>query len=200
MDSFLKIYLPIYFLIYLATAFVVPSYRIRKQTGINPVTFGKEDTAHNYIGFIMKLLIAALFLVVLLFSFSTNIYNYLVPINYLQNKIIVNIGIAVINIALLLVIVAQSQMKKSWRIGIDDANKTELITKGLFSVSRNPIYVGMIATVWGIFLILPNTLTFFLSAATYLIIQIHIRLEEEFLEKQHGEVYTVYKSKTKRLI
>ncbi len=200
MDSFLKIYLPIYLLLYLATAFIIPSYRIWKQVGVNPVTFGKEDSAHNYIGFIMKLLVAMLFVVVLLFSFSTNMYNYLVPINYLQNKIIVNIGIAVIHIALLLVIVAQSQMKKSWRIGIDGANKTELITKGLFSFSRNPIYVGMIATVWGIFLILPNTLTFFLSASTYLIIQIHIRLEEEFLEKQHGQVYKAYKSKTKRLV
>ena len=32
-----------------------------KQTGINPVTFGKTDNAHDYIGFVMKVLIALLF-------------------------------------------------------------------------------------------------------------------------------------------
>jgi len=35
---------------------------------------------------------------------------------------------------------------------------------------------------------------------TYIVIQIQIRLEEEFLEKQHGEQYLIYKKTTKRLL
>ena len=58
----------------------------------------------------------------------------------------------------------------------------------------------MIISVLGIFFILPNALTFFLTVTTYLIIQIQIRLEEEFLEKQHGDNYLHYKLKTKRLL
>ena len=91
-------------------------------------------------------------------------------------------------------------MSKSWRIGIDEKHKTELITKGIFSISRNPIFLGMILTVFGLFLIIPNAITFFLALATYFIIQIQIRLEEEFLEKQHGEIYKNYKKTVKRLI
>ena len=200
MESFLKIYLPVYLLLYLAAAFILPSYRTWKQTGINPVTFGKKDTAHNYIGFVMKLLIVLLLTAVLLFSFSGKIYNYLLPAYYLQNKTLCIIGLILIHIALLWIIIAQYQMSNSWRIGIDEVNKTELVTSGVFSISRNPIFFGMIVTTWGLFLILPNAMTFFIAAATYFIIQIQIRLEEEFLERQHGSHYKTYKKTTRRLI
>jgi len=53
--------------------------------------------------------------------------------------------------------------------------------------------------VW-LFFIIPNALTFFLTLSIYIIIQVKIRLEEEFLVRQHGDVYRKYKSKTRRLI
>jgi protein-S-isoprenylcysteine O-methyltransferase Ste14 len=200
MTYFLKIYLPIYLVSYLLLAFVVPSYRTYKQTGINPVTFGKQDNAHDYIGFLMKILIALLLISILCYSFGSEIYQYLSPIIFLENKILTYSGLIIIHLALIWIFVAQVQMDKSWRIGIDEKHKTELITKGIFSISRNPIFLGMILTVLGLFLLLPNAITFFLTLATYFIIQIQIRLEEEFLEKQHSDNYLNYKSKTKRLI
>jgi protein-S-isoprenylcysteine O-methyltransferase Ste14 len=42
--------------------------------------------------------------------------------------------------------------------------------------------------------------TFCLVVLTYFVIQIQIRLEEEFLEKQHKTDYINYKFKTRRLI
>lgn len=200
MHTFLKIYLPIYLLLYLAVAFVLPTYRTWKQTGINPVTFGKEDTAHNYIGFVMKILIALLFVMTIIYAISDTLYTYLLPAWYLNKFSILIIGLIVIHASLIWIIFAQFQMRNSWRIGIDERNKTKLVTTGIFSVSRNPIFFGMILTVLGLFLILPNALSFFLTVATYFIIQIQIRLEEEFLEKQHGRSYSDYKAKTRRLI
>jgi protein-S-isoprenylcysteine O-methyltransferase Ste14 len=58
----------------------------------------------------------------------------------------------------------------------------------------------MMLSVLGVFFILPNALTFFLTLCTYFVIQIQIRLEEAFLEKQHGVSYLEYKQKVKRLI
>ena len=83
---------------------------------------------------------------------------------------------------------------------IDEINKTELITKGIFSISRNPIFLGMIVSVLGLFFVIPNALMFCLTITTYIVIQIQIRLEEQFLQKQHGQVYINYKQKTRRLI
>lgn len=200
MEVFLKLYLPIYLLFYLAVAFVLPSYRTWKQTGINPITFGKEDTAHNYIGFVMKLLIALLFIMTLVYSLSTKLYEYLLPVWYMDNQLVMIAGLVLIHASLIWIAIAQYQMSNSWRIGIDEENKTQLVTKGVFSISRNPIFLGMIVTVFGLFLILPNALSLFLTCSSNIIIQIQIRLEEEFLERQHGQSYQNYKSKTRRLI
>jgi protein-S-isoprenylcysteine O-methyltransferase Ste14 len=200
MEQFLKIYLLIYLLIYFAVAFIFPTYNTWKKTGINPITFGNEDTAHNYIGFVMKVLIALLFIAVLFFLFGDKVYKYLTPISYLQNQSFKIIGLILIHISLIWIAIAQYQMSTSWRIGIDDTNKTELKTKGVFSISRNPIFLGMILSILGIFLILPNALTFFLFLTTYFIIQIQIRLEEDFLTRQHENKYENYKQSTRRLI
>ena len=196
----LKIYLPIYLILYMLVAFVIPTYRTYKQTGINPITFGKNDNAHDYIGFIMKVLIVLLFVAVLTYSMSEKMYSYLVPISYLQTQILTITGLALIHIALVWISIAQFQMSNSWRIGIDEENKTKLVTDGVFSISRNPIFLGMIISVLGLFFIVPNALTFFLTITTYIVIQIQIRLEEEFLQKQHAQDYVNYKLKTKRLL
>ncbi|MBS1730255.1 MAG: isoprenylcysteine carboxylmethyltransferase family protein [Bacteroidetes bacterium] len=196
----LKFYLPVYLVLYIMVAFVLPSYRTYKQTGINPIAFGKTDNTHDYTGFVMKVLIALLFVTVLIYSFSDKIYQYLVPISYLMKHVFLIIGLILIHLSIVWISVAQYQMSNSWRIGIDENNKTELITKGLFSYSRNPIFLGIIVSVAGIFFILPNALTFFLMLSTCIVIQIQIRLEEEFLEKQHGEKYLIYKKTTKRLL
>jgi protein-S-isoprenylcysteine O-methyltransferase Ste14 len=90
-------------------------------------------------------------------------------------------------------------MKNSWRIGIDHDSKTELVTTGLFKYSRNPIFLGMLLSMVGLFFTTPNALTLIFLIVGYILIQIQIRLEEAYLEKDHGEVYKAYKKKVRRL-
>jgi protein-S-isoprenylcysteine O-methyltransferase Ste14 len=175
-------------------------YRTWKQTGVNPVTFSNRDTAHDYIGFVMKLLISGLFIPILVYSISDKFYTYLLPAWYLENNWMKIAGIILIHASLLWILMAQAQMSSSWRIGLDETNKTKLITHGIFSVSRNPVFLGMMLTVFGIFLIIPNAVTLVISLGTYFILQIQVRLEESFLAGQHGELYIRYKVKTKRFI
>jgi protein-S-isoprenylcysteine O-methyltransferase Ste14 len=200
MNEVLKYYLPIFLVAYLLITFVLPSVRVYKQTGINPVTFGKTDNAHDYIGTIMKVLTAVLVAAVLLFSFSRDAYNYLNPFEYLQKEWIAYTGLVLIHAALFWIMIAQSQMKQSWRIGIDEKNKTSLVTRGLFSISRNPVFLGMIVSTVGVFLILPNAITLFVAATSNVVIQIQIRLEEEHLQRMHGANYSQYKKTVRRLI
>lgn len=200
MEQVLRYYLPFYLVLYFALVFVIPTYRTWKQTGLNPITFGKADNAHNYIGLVMKILIGLLFVAVVFHAIGPKVYTYLVPIDYLQHRTVVWIGLALVHITLVWVAMAQYQMSTSWRIGIDEANKTKLVTHGVFRISRNPIFLGMITSVLGVFLVIPNAVTFFLALATYFVIHIQIRLEEEFLERQHGTEYLQYKQNVRRLI
>ena len=110
------------------------------------------------------------------------------------------IGLGLLAFALIWTIIAQGHRKNSWRIGIDTETKTELITAGIFQFSRNPIFFGMIVSLVGLFLTTPNALTILFLILGHILIQIQIRLEEEFLTEQHGQKYTDYKQKVRQLI
>ena len=200
METTIKITTFILTIVYFLVAFVIPTYRTWKMTGIAPVTFSNSDNAHDYIGKIFKILLVLLFITVTAFAFSEVIYTYFSPIIFLQHIEIQYIGLFLLVISLIWIVVAQAQMSTSWRIGIDEKNKTRLVTEGVFSISRNPIFLGMIVTLLGLFLILPNAITFCILVTVFIVIQIQVRLEEEFLLKQHGNDYTNYQSKTKRFL
>lgn len=197
----MKVYLFVILLFTLFFVFVLPTYITYKKTKINPITFGKEDNVHNFVGNVFKVLI-----ILLIITFSTHLLNeniyvkYLVPITYLDSKVLFYTGFLLLHFSIVWIFIAQMQMGTNWRIGIDEKNKTNLVTTGLFSVSRNPIFLGILASIFGVFMILPNVFTFFIAFAGYIVIQIQIKLEEEFLEKQLGEQYLFYKKNTKRLI
>jgi protein-S-isoprenylcysteine O-methyltransferase Ste14 len=200
METFLKYYLPVYFLVYLVVVFVLPTVRVYRQTGINPVTFGKTGNAHDYVGNVMKLLIILLLASIIVYSVSNQLYRHLIPVWYLEKEWAAITGLILIHISLLWTVIAQQQMGRSWRIGIDEKNRTDLVMNGVFSLSRNPVFLGMITTMTGLFLILPNAVSFFTALTGYLIIQVQIRLEEEFLLKQHGTAYEAYRKKVRRLL
>lgn len=159
--------------------------------------FGREDNAHNYIGKVMKLIIAMLFIAVFLYAFDWN-YEYLIPVWYLESQALAVAGLILLHVSLVWIVYAQMSMGKSWRIGLDMENKTQLITTGIFSLSRNPIFLGMMCCILGIFLIIPNMLTLSILFVAYFVIQIQVRLEEEFLTSQHGSSYAGYKSRVRR--
>jgi protein-S-isoprenylcysteine O-methyltransferase Ste14 len=200
MEQIIKIGLPIYFVIFFGVAFVLKSFFVAKRIGKNPLVLPKDDSAYGLIGLYFKLTMIGLFCYTVLYSLVTNFNDYLLSIKSLEIQNLKYVGIGIMIIALIWTIVAQNHMKESWRIGIDTETKTELITIGLFGISRNPIFLGMILSLIGLFLLTPNAWTLLFMILGYVLIQIQIRLEEEFLTEQHGEKYISYKEKVRRLI
>ena len=118
----------------------------------------------------------------------------------MKSNTMVFIGFSVMFISLTLTIISQITMSNSWRIGIDLDKKTELITMGIFNYSRNPIFLGMVLFMSGIFLVTPNVLILMIVLLGFILIEFQVRLEEEFLEKQFGEEYIKYKKEVRRYI
>lgn len=197
MEAFIKSYLWLIFLLYLGIVLALPTYRVWKQTGVNPLTFVATDSAHDYAGRVFKLLLGLLLGTVLVYCF-TDWYNWLSPIVWLESSLIAAAGIWLMGLSLLWIMIAQYHMKQSWRIGIDDGHQTPLITTGIFAYSRNPVFLGMLVGIGGLFLLLPNAITFCLFGVSYVVMQLQVRLEEEFLERQHGQAYQAYQHKTSR--
>lgn len=200
MIDFLRIVLPIYFIIYFGVAFVLKSVVVAKRIGKNPLVLPKDDSAYGLIGLYFKLTLIAMLIYVLAYAFFPTWHDNFLPIVQFNNQTVKYIGLALLFISLVWTVIAQGHMKNSWRIGIDTDTKTELVTNGLFSISRNPIFFGMILSLVGLFLTTPNALTLIFLILGYVLIQIQIRLEEEFLTKEHGQAYIGYKQKVRRLI
>jgi len=200
MDDFLRLTLPIYFIVYFGLAFVLKSVIVASRIGKNPLVLPKDDSAFGLIGFYFKVTLIAMFFYVMVFAFFPNWHDNFLPITSIDNLTIKYFGLGLLVIALIWTIIAQGHMKNSWRIGIDNETKTELITTGLFRFSRNPIFFGMILSLVGLFLTTPNAFTAIFLILGYILIQIQIRLEEEFLTKEHGQNYLSYKQKVRRLI
>lgn len=200
MEQILRIVLPIYFIIYFGIAFVAKSIIVAKRIGKNPLVLPKDDSTYGIIGLYFKLTMICMFFYVLIFAFFPESYPNFLTIHQLEVLLIQYIGLGLLVLALIWTIIAQGHMKNSWRIGIDTETKTQLITTGLFQYSRNPIFFGMIISLLGLFLITPNAITAMFLVVGFILIQIQIRLEEEFLASQHKENYLVYQQKVRRFI
>jgi protein-S-isoprenylcysteine O-methyltransferase Ste14 len=101
----------------------------------------------------------------------------------------------------LAVFAAQLGMGASWRIGVSDEERTELVTRGWFAVCRNPIYTSMIVGWLGIALIVPTWLGFTAAAVISLGLEIQVRfVEEPYLVRTHGDDYRGYASQVGRFL
>ena len=90
-------------------------------------------------------------------------------------------------------IIAVVTMKNSWRAGIPENCKTDLVTDGIYRWSRNPAFLGFDCMYIGVCLLFcnPSTVTFSLFA----IVMLHLQIlqEEKYLSTTFGEPYVEYK-------
>lgn len=95
-------------------------------------------------------------------------------------------------LALLATRVCWKRMGKSWRMGIDPAERTTLVVTGPYAYVRHPIYalssVLMIATV----ITVPTPLMAVTGIVHLLLLQWEARREERHLSRVHGEQYDRY--------
>jgi len=190
----------IYLLIYFLLVFVIRSVSLFIKTRVNPLTFNKTDDAHGYNGKVFTLISFLELIIVSIYAFKFDWYKYLLPFWYLESVTLLKTGWGLLILSLIVVWIAQSNMANSWRIGIDEKNKTSLVTKGLFSISRNPIFLGIIIANIGLFLVIPNAFTLVIIALSTTSINTQIRLEEAFLKQEFGNDYLEYAKKVRRWI
>ena len=189
-----------YLILYFLLVFVLRSILLWKKIGINPLTFNKTDDAHGFNGKVFTLISFLELIVVGIYAFKNKWYEYLLPFWYLENPTLQKIGWTFLFLSLIVVWISQSQMANSWRIGIDENNKTKLVTNGMFSISRNPIFLGIMIANIGLFLVIPNAFTLLITSLSTISINTQIRLEEEFLKREFENDYLEYAKKVRRWI
>lgn len=197
MELFFKSVLFGYFFLFLSAALLWRNYVIYLKTGINALTQSNQDSLLKFLAIAFKIhLLMAVGLVVDYF-FVCNVLTGN-RFAFLPIRFTAPIGCLILFMSFLPIMTAQHHMNTSWRIEIDTRNSTPLIETGLFHYSRNPIFLALRLSYFGMFLIVPCPY----SLATFLIgdfaFQAQVRQEERHLSKTHGARYLDYCSHVRR--
>jgi protein-S-isoprenylcysteine O-methyltransferase Ste14 len=100
-----------------------------------------------------------------------------------------------------LTLAAQSGMGASWRIGVDETERTDLVTTGLFGVVRNPIFTAMCVAVAGLTLMAPTGAAVAALVCLVVAVQLQVRVvEEPYLLANHGAAYAAYTARVGRFV
>lgn len=141
---------------------------------------------------------------------TMKVFTYLVPVVEIVSIIlntsffavpvrIVGVLVAVVGVAVFIISVLT--MRDSWRAGVSKTDKTELVTKGIYKISRNPAFLGFDLMYLGILLMFFNLVLYIVSLFAMLIFHLQIvNVEEEFLLEAFGDEYLRYKKKVCRYI
>ncbi|MDR1690031.1 MAG: isoprenylcysteine carboxylmethyltransferase family protein [Clostridiales bacterium] len=109
-------------------------------------------------------------------------------------------GVFVMGLGNLFFIAAVITMRNNWRAGFNRSQNTNLVTSGIYSLSRNPAFVGFDLLYLGCAAAFPNVVN--ITAAAFAVTLFHIQIlgEEKYCAESFGDAYTAYKAKVMRYI
>lgn len=96
--------------------------------------------------------------------------------------------------------IAVRTMRDSWRAGIPEKDKTEMITGGIYRYSRNPAFLGFDLIYISILLAFFNWALLLFSVLAAVLLHLQILQEEKFLSETFGQSYLDYKAKVHRYL
>ena len=91
-------------------------------------------------------------------------------------------------------------MKDSWRAGIPDRDRTELVTDGIYAFSRNPAFLGFDLQYVGVLLMFCNLLTASFTVFAVSMLHLQILQEERYLTAAFGAEYLKYRHQVLRYL
>lgn len=111
------------------------------------------------------------------------------------------IGACIAIMGLGVFIISVLTMRDSWRAGVSNTDKTELVTRGIYQISRNPAFLGFDLVYIGMIVMFFNWLLFIVSVFAMVMFHLQIRyVEERFLREVFGTEYLQYQKKVCRYV
>jgi len=178
--------IPLLAMLSVVAATLVRGIAIRRKTGDRPWAFASAKGVQRIAGSSFAFSVAALIAAAVLAPVSDTGWR-------ITAAIIAIVGAAI-------VMVAQVQMGRAWRVGVREGDAPLFISHGLFRYSRNPIFVGMMlvglsaAMVSGTWWSWSGVAVFIASCA------VQVRIEEAHLEASFGQSYREFRSSVPRWV
>lgn len=123
---------------------------------------------------------------------------YLLPLAL--PAVVRSIGLVIATCGVAFFVLAIVTMQDNWRAGVDETQKTSIVTNGIYKYSRNPAFVGFDLLYIGIAVALPNMLNIVVAVIAVVLLHLQILEEEKYLPHVFGSAYEQYKKKTPRYL
>lgn len=91
-------------------------------------------------------------------------------------------------------------MRDSWRAGIAPDDRTEFVQSGIYSISRNPAFLGFDLVYAGILLMHFHWILLLLTLGAMVMLHLQILQEEAFLPSVFGQPYRDYCRRVRRYL
>ncbi|MDO3637972.1 methyltransferase family protein [Mycolicibacterium arseniciresistens] len=125
----------------------------------------------------------------------------LAPLGVLNHPFPRWLGVVMATLGALAAFAGELAMGASWRIAVDESERTGLVTGGPFRLVRNPIYSAMLGAFVGLMLMVPNVIALGGLVIAVVGIEATVRLvEEPYLRRMHGPAYDDYASRVGRFL
>ncbi len=125
--------------------------------------------------------------------------NYFVPVQTILNAPITYLGVGMIAFGLFIVMWPAVTFGKAGTPIKPFEGSTHLVTNGMYRITRNPMYLGMVVVLLGIAVLFGNASPFLIAPMFGWLIQTKfVKFEEALLEKTFGDEYLRYKQKVRR--
>lgn len=168
----------------IVAATLVRGVAIRRATGDRPWAFASAKGVQRVAGSAFALSVAALIVAAALAPADLTIWT-------IAAAIVSLIGTAI-------VIVAQVQMGRAWRVGVREGDAPLFVSHGLFRFSRNPIFVGMMLVGLSTAMVSGAWWSWAALALFVLSCIVQVRIEEAHLEASFGDAYRAFRRRVPR--
>lgn len=181
------------FTLVLLLAMVLARVLLLKRRGVNAMQFGKIDKKDFLIPPF------ALFYFYLVFAAAFDLPTVSKQ-QFFNAAIATWAGVCFCVAGLLLFLFSLVSFGRSFRVGIDANHPDKLVTTGVFSFSRNPIYVAFALVLMGEFLLFSNWILLAYIIAAVWLFHRQVRREEAYLATHYGEQYAEYSRRVHRYL
>jgi len=127
--------------------------------------------------------------------------DWLIPVRGLSPTTQLVVGVPIVVLAIALVLMSAWELQRAGTSPLHERPTTKVISRGLYGMSRNPIYVAMTLGSVGVAITADRL---WVLAATVIAVLVIDRMvivrEETFLEAKFGDDYLAYKARVRRWI
>jgi protein-S-isoprenylcysteine O-methyltransferase Ste14 len=127
--------------------------------------------------------------------------SFIFPIGFLPRSLSVTLGVLAVICAGAIAISASRSMNRARTAVNPSQPTTAIVSDGVFSLSRNPIYLSLTLLYIGVTFLFSSLWALLLLLPLLVIVQIGVvQREESYLERKFGDEYLRYKATVRRWV